>query len=201
MTTVMSENMHEKALTTLFASAARVAVLRVFLLDPGRPFYQRQLEGATGLPIRAVQREVERLDKAGLLYSRAEGNRKYYQVDTTCPLFPELRGMILKSVGALDAARGRLAGDPNVRLAFCSGDGTRVLAVGQPGRRPSPLVMASIAVEFMTSEAFLQALAERRAPVVEYLEHGADLLGRRDDVIWRHIETAGFEVRKGAGVP
>ena len=50
-----------KTLAVIFASSARVAVLRVFMLDPLRTYYQRQLESATGMAIRGVQRELERL--------------------------------------------------------------------------------------------------------------------------------------------
>jgi len=34
-----------------------------------------------------------------------------------------------------------------------------------------------------------------------YLVRGADVLGRREDVIWRHIAAAGYDVKKGEGVP
>jgi hypothetical protein len=53
----------------------------------------------------------------------------------------------------------------------------------------------------MTSEAFLHAIAAGDAALATYLNQGADLLGRREDVIWRHIEAAGYTVEKGEGVP
>jgi len=190
-----------KALDAIFASGARVAVLRVLLLDPAREYYQRQLEAATGLPIRAVQRELERLTAIGLLYRRVEGNRTYYQVDMQFPLFPELRGMILKSVGPSDALRGALALDDGVYLAFLSEAGDRALVVARPGRNPAVVWTGPPEVTFMTAEEFQGALAARRADVDAFLRRGCDLLGRRDEVIWRHIEAAGYDVKKGAGVP
>ena len=47
-------------LEVLFSSTARVQILRLFLLNRAK-FYQREIERQTGQPIRAVQREVERL--------------------------------------------------------------------------------------------------------------------------------------------
>ncbi len=185
----------------IFASGARVSVLRVFLLDPLREYYQRQLETATGLPIRAVQRELERLTAIGLLYRRAEGNRTYYQVDMQFPLFPELRGMMLKSVGPSDALRGALALDEGVHLAFLSEGGDRALVVARPGKRPAVVWTGPPVVTFMTAEEFQGALAARQADVDDFLRRGCDLLGRRDEMIWRHIEAAGYDVKKGAGVP
>ena len=103
------------------------------MVDPFREYYQRQLEAVTGLPLRAVQRELTRLTAAGLLYRRSEGNRVYYQVDTDFALFPELRSLILKAAPPLEGFRASLAGNPAVRLAFLSGDGDRVLVVMRPG--------------------------------------------------------------------
>lgn len=196
-----TETTYYPILSDLFASAARVAVLRVFLLDPARPYYQRQLEAASGLPIRAVQRELERLTQAGLLYRRKEGNRVYFQVDETCPLFPDLRSMFLKAGRPIDRLRGTLAVDENVRAAFISEDGCAALVVAQPGRRPSIAALEGIAIEVMPSDVFQQALTEDPQRLHPYLQQGADILGRRDDAIWRHIESAGFEVNKGDGVP
>ncbi len=201
-TTVNRHKVSEKTLALLFASAARAKVLRVFMVDPHRAYYQRQLETATGLPIRAVQRELERLEKIELVYRWTEGNRTYYQIVPEHGLFTDLRGMVLKTLDALDAFRATLATDEGVRLAFRNGAGDRALVVVRPGARASLADSpAGLGVEILTSEAFVQALAENQALLKPYLEQGADLLGRRDDVIWRRIAAAGFNVSKGEGVP
>jgi DNA-binding transcriptional ArsR family regulator len=70
-------------LETLFSSTARVQILDLFLQNPGSQFYQREIERQTGQPIRAVQREVERLEGVGLLRRSAEGNRVFYTLDTS----------------------------------------------------------------------------------------------------------------------
>ena len=193
--------MQKKMLTALFSSAARVAVLRVFMLDPTRAYYQRQLAAATDLPIRAVQRELERMASIALLYRRLEGNRAYYQVDTDFLLFPELRAMILKSVGPVERLRGVLAMVGELRLAFLAGDGERVLLVGPEEAATPPQTPPQFLLEHMDVATFRQGLDERAALLEPFLIHGADLFGRRDDVIWRRIEAAGYSVPKGAGVP
>lgn len=196
-----SQKMRMKALFALLTSSARVTVLRVFLLDPLRSYYQRQIEMATGLPIRAIQRELERLSSVGLIYRRAEGNRTYYQVDMNFPLFPELRGMILKASDDVDALRGTLALEDAVQLAFLADTRDRALVVIRPGRRLTQPSKGPLAVEVMSSEEFLRALGERKELLDPFLVRGLDLLGRREDVLWRHIEAAGYNVQKGEGVP
>jgi DNA-binding transcriptional ArsR family regulator len=201
LTTIDSQARQDKLLSTIFTSSARVAVLRVFMLDPTRAYYQRQIEVATGIPIRAVQRELDRLTAGGLLYRRSEGNRTYYQVDLDYPLFPELRGMILKTSAPADVLRGLAAVDPQVRLCFLSADAQSALVVGTPGVSPKLASLEGLQVRAMTSEGFFAALDECPAWLTQYLSGGADLLGRREDVIWRHIEAAGYQVKRGEGVP
>ena len=193
--------MHNKLLTTIFASRARVAILRVFLLDPRRAYYQRQLEAATGLAIRAVQRELERLTSIELLYRRTDGNRTYYRVDTGFPLFPELRGIVLKTSEPADYLRGVLALDDAVQQLFLCEEEGRALVVTSDGRRPRGDYPGPFALEVMSREKFAQTLAETPSTLEPFLSRGVDLLGRRDDVIWRRIESADFDVKKGKGVP
>jgi len=201
MTTNSSERERQSALSLLFASSARAAALRALLLDPHPSYYQRQLEAATGMPLRAVQREVDRFTRAGLLFKRVEGNRAYYQVNVEHPLFPELRALVMKTAPPALRLRGAAALDPAVRLCILSKSRDRALVVCRGGRRLA-LESPGIALDVMSSEAFLQALAGGDgAPVETYLREGTDLLGRRDDVLWRHIEAAGHEVRKEPGVP
>lgn len=190
---------HTHALERLLGAKARVAVLRPFLLDPTRAYYQRQLEAATGLPIRAVQRELERLQAVGLLYRRAEGNRSYFNADQEFPLFPELRAMFLKAGTERDRLHGQLALAPGLRLLFLAEDERRALAVN---KAPIPDVYAgTISLQFMNPEEFSAALAARAEVLEAFLSSGVDLLGRRDDPLWRRIEAAGFAVAKGEGIP
>lgn len=188
------------ALLSIFTSAARVAVLRVFMLDPLREYYQRQIESATGLPIRAVQREMERLTAASLLFRRTEGNRIYYRVDQQFPLFPELRSMVLKTSAPEEQFRGMLAVDDSVRLALlCAGE-CRALVVTETGAPPRARPPAGFTLDVLSTGEFLEALAQPES-LESYLRRGVDLLGRREDVLWRRLEAGGHWVQKGEGVP
>jgi len=86
-------------LEVLFSSTARVQVLGLFLLHAGEKFYQREIERQTGQPIRAVQREVERLEEAGLLVRIPEGNRVFYRLNPGYLLLPELTELFRKASG------------------------------------------------------------------------------------------------------
>lgn len=200
MTTIYSHQDTNKVLATLFASSARVSILRVFMLDPYRSYYQRQLEQATGLAIRAVQRELDRLASIGLLFRHVEGNRTYHQVDTDFPFFSDLRNIILKASSPYDVLRSRLAIEPGVRLAFLNVAESRLLVVAKAGQHPA-LEAAPYAMESVDSETFIRWLGEKKETLQPFLVEGVDLLGRRDDVIWRRIEANGYSVLKGDGIP
>lgn len=92
-------------LETLLASSARVQILALFLGHPGSQYYQRELERETGQPIRAVQREVERLESIGLLVRSTEGNRVFYSVNPGFSLLPELTALFRKAAGNATARR------------------------------------------------------------------------------------------------
>ncbi len=190
----------KELLTDLFASRARAAIVRLFMLDPGRAYYQRQIEAVTGLAIRAVQRELDRLAGMALLYRRQEGNRTYYQPDRDFPLFAELRAMVLKTGSSADRLRAALAVDESVRQAFLNERLGQALAVTAPGRRSKATEVEPYTVQTMSSNEFVKTLKSQPDTLAPFLRDGVDLLGRRDDVIWRHIATAGFNVHKGKGV-
>jgi hypothetical protein len=92
-------------LETLLSSTARVEILRLFLLNPDRQFYQREIERETGQPIRAVQREVERLEGIDLLLRAAEGNRVFYRLNPDFALLSELTALFQKAFGSEDLVR------------------------------------------------------------------------------------------------
>ncbi|MGA9348320.1 MAG: nucleotidyltransferase domain-containing protein [Anaerolineae bacterium] len=108
-------------LELLFSSTARVKVLALLLLNPETSFYQREISALTGLPIRAIQREVERLQALGLLTSFTRGNQVHYQVNRDFFLFPELKSIFLKTVGLTALLGNALKEAENITLAFMYG--------------------------------------------------------------------------------
>ena len=108
-------------LQLLFSSTARVKVLALLLLNPETSFYQREISALTSLPIRAVQREVERLQTLGLLTSFTRGNQVHYQVNRDFFLFPELKSIFLKTVGLTALLGDALKGAEDIALAFIYG--------------------------------------------------------------------------------
>ena len=108
-------------LELLFSSTARVKVLALLLLNPETSFYQREISALTDLPIRAVQREVERLQTLGLLTSFTRGNQVHYQINRDFFLFPELKSIFLKTVGLTALLGSVLKEAENIVLAFIYG--------------------------------------------------------------------------------
>lgn len=189
-----------ETLSALLGSGARAEVLRLFLTDPMRDYYQRQIEAATGLPIRAVQRELERLAKIRLLYRRNEGNRTYYQVDIQFPLFHDLRNLFLRAGTPLDRIRGEAAVDASIILLIHSERENRILLVYTGKRAPEIGTMELVPIDALARDEFVLGLAGEDPRIDEFLRTGVDLLGRREDVIWRRIEAAGYVVPKAKGV-
>jgi len=113
-------------LEELFSSQARVAILKLLLLNPANRYYLREIASLTDQPVRAVQRELPKLERMGLLERTAHGNRKYYQVDRECPIFPELKSIFLKTVGLGDALREYLSKEVgSIEVAFIYGSYAR----------------------------------------------------------------------------
>jgi hypothetical protein len=105
-------------LEALFSSTARVEVLCLFLLNPGRQYYQREIERETGLPIRAVQREVGRMEGIGLLLRTTEGNRVFYRLNADFGLLSEVTALFERATGverscAAGPARGEVPPEPS----------------------------------------------------------------------------------------
>jgi hypothetical protein len=69
MTKNISRSTEEKGHPTeaLFSSPTMVALLEIFFLHPEEEFYQRQLESFTRKPLISIQRELKRLERAGLV--------------------------------------------------------------------------------------------------------------------------------------
>lgn len=86
----------------LFGSKTRVKLLHLFLSNPENRFFVRELTRKLHQPINSVRRELTNLTNIGLLGAHDERNKKYYQVDRSFPLYPELKNLMLKSYLSVD---------------------------------------------------------------------------------------------------
>ena len=67
------------SLQDLFVSKVRVKLLKIFLSNPGKIFYVRQLVRLAGEEINAVRRELARMEERGLVKKERRANRLYYE--------------------------------------------------------------------------------------------------------------------------
>ena len=100
----------------------RQRVLAVLFGDPSRSFYANEVIALAQSGTGAVQRELATLSEAGLLTVKRQGNQKHYQANADAPVFAELRGLVLKTMGLADVLRAALAPlAPRIELAFVYG--------------------------------------------------------------------------------
>ncbi|TES96706.1 ArsR family transcriptional regulator [Patescibacteria group bacterium] len=84
------------SLRRLFGSRTRSKLLNLFLKNAGRSFYVRELTRKIDEEINSVRRELENLEGLGLISASKKKNRKYYTVDKSFYLYPELEKLINK---------------------------------------------------------------------------------------------------------
>jgi predicted nucleotidyltransferase len=82
----------------LFTSTQQ-RVLGLLYGQPQRSFFATELIGLARSGSGAVQRELARLVASGLVTVVPVGNQKHYRANGDAPIFEELRGIIVKTVG------------------------------------------------------------------------------------------------------
>lgn len=109
------------ALRVLVTSEARARVLTSLFSERGRSFYQSELRRATELPLIAVQRELKRLVKAGLVRQEVLAGRRVYSADGSSAVYDELSSIVRKLRGPATAVREALAARKGIDVAFVFG--------------------------------------------------------------------------------
>lgn len=97
-------------LDQLFGSKTRVLLLRLFLNNPDKYYFIRELARNLNLHLNSVRRELENLEKIGILNSfdhletqtpiteeEIKDNKKYYRLNSQFVFIEELRSLFIKS--------------------------------------------------------------------------------------------------------
>jgi len=110
--------------SALFSKNRRL-ILALLFGHPDQDFYLRQIVRACG-GVGAVQRELRQLADAGIIRRSVRDKQVYFQANATCPVFEELKSLVIKTVGVADVLRVALAplGD-RIVVAFIFGSVAR----------------------------------------------------------------------------
>lgn len=68
-----------------------------------------------------VHKEVERLEASGLVVSRPSGRSRLVEANQSSPVYPELRGLLTKTLGPEPLLREALSAIGGIRQAFIYG--------------------------------------------------------------------------------
>lgn len=82
--------------------------------------YRAEIIAQTRFAKRSVEEELEKLATLELVVSSRDGNRCYYSANKTHPLYPDLRNIVLKTVGLRDVLQTALRSD-KIEFAFVFG--------------------------------------------------------------------------------
>lgn len=147
----------------LFGSKTRVKLLQLFLSNPNRSFYVREITRKVDEQINSVRRELANMLSIGIITSDSSNNKLYYEVNQKYKYYEPLRqifGSPIAETSPDDAnsessdmvSQVRLLGA--VELAFLSGVFTRddlspvdVLIVGDVNRTRLRKFIASVEKE------------------------------------------------------
>ncbi|HJW76689.1 MAG TPA: nucleotidyltransferase domain-containing protein [Thermoleophilia bacterium] len=169
-------------LGSLFRSRTRARILALLFADPQREWHIRGLAREVGDSAGNVRRELLRLAGAGYLTRRSQANLVLYKLDQSHPLYPELRALVSKTVGAEKLVGEALAGVAGVRLAFLYG--SYAAAAEHPGSDLDVMVVGR--PEGRDVHRALRPVEDELRREVNYVLLDEDELGRR----WR--ENDGF---------
>ena len=153
----MGTSMDELTIAAALFDKTRRSILALLYTHPDEAFHVRAVARAANAGMGAVHRELQRLAIAGILLRRVEGRQVYYQANRQCPIFADLQGLVIKTMGVADVLRGSLAGlADRIELALLYGS----LARGTAGADSDVDVLIVGTISFAEAVAALRPAQE-----------------------------------------
>jgi predicted nucleotidyltransferase len=106
-------------------SGVRRRVLAAFYATPGLVTHARELARRIGHPSQVVGRELRRLEDAGILVSETVGRVRRYRVNVDSPIAADVRGLVLRTIGAEALLGAALVGVAGIEEAWIFGSHAR----------------------------------------------------------------------------
>lgn len=152
-------------------------VLGVLLGNPNRSFYANEMIARVASGTGAVQRELARLERAGLVTVKRVGNQKHYQANAQAPVYEELRGLVLKTSGLADVLRDALRPLANdITAAFVYGS---VAKAEDTASSDIDLMIVSETLTYADVFALLEGTTQKLGRPVNPTVYSTNALARR----------------------
>ena len=122
----MGTKIEKVSLATVLFGKTRRAIFSLLYGHPDQAFYLREIVRRVDVGMGAVQQEVKQLSEVGIIQRTVRGHQVYYQADSSCPVFRELRGLVVKTTGMVDVLRIALRSlASRIKAAFIYGSVVR----------------------------------------------------------------------------
>jgi predicted nucleotidyltransferase len=109
-------------LAEILSSKIRAEIFRnLFGVAQDKALHMREIERRTGFAIGTVQKELHKLQRLDIIIREKDGNRVYYRANTTHPLYPDIRDLVLKTSGLPDVIKNALSNEKSIKVAFVFG--------------------------------------------------------------------------------
>ncbi|MBU2577371.1 hypothetical protein KKA69_00910, partial [Patescibacteria group bacterium] len=139
-------------------------LLCLFYSNPAELYHVRDLVRRTDEEINAVRRELQNLEKAGILKKEPRGNRLYHWVNSSYPLYQELLQIVFKEEGLgsqIIKNRNRLG-----KVNYCVFSGKFVRRMVRAEDEVDILVVGSVVMIELAS--LVKAEEEKRGKEINY---------------------------------
>ena len=108
-------------LPNLLSSNVRQKIFRLYFSQINKKYYLRELERLPHEPVGNIRRELLKWSKAGLFLRERVGNLTYYSLNTSFPLYEELKAIVSKTIGVEYILKEGLKIFKNIRVAIIYG--------------------------------------------------------------------------------
>lgn len=105
----------------IFRSPEQERLLGELFVFTEGPLTLSELATRAGTSLGGTHKEVERLESSGLIRSTTRGRNRLIEANPSSPVYPELRGLLLKTLGPEPLLRSALADIDGIEDAFIYG--------------------------------------------------------------------------------
>lgn len=176
-------------LLPLFRSQLQGRLLAILYAEPERERAISELAGSLDAHVATVHREVDRLERAGILASRQVGRTKVVRPNLDSPFAPELSSLVLKAFGPVPVISGLLAQVPGIEEAHVFGSWAE-RHQGIPGPPPRDIDVLVVGRPERDEVYRAAAEAERVTGIpVDVVIRSPEAWDRQDDGLARTIRS------------